>query len=187
MRQHRWWLHTIIVVGAVMLFMILVAWTSQPWWEYAFLSDDSSVSWLSSALLMANAAVALNLTLTGSLHGLLGAVIATALAVMSADEHFLLHERFKHSMPAWIGDAPTVLIGIGGVAALLLLNRSMKTPAARYLVAAAVAVGIFALWVDVGSPPATIARLEEGFEVIAEALFLSGLLEVSRTQVQSAS
>jgi hypothetical protein len=187
MRQSRWWIHTTIVVSAAIAVMALAAWTSLPWWEYAFLSDDSAVSWLSSALLMANAAVALNLALTGSVQPVLSSVVATALAVMSVDEHFLLHERFKQSVPVWMGDGPTVLVGVGGIGVLILLNRSVKVPAARYLIGAAVAVGIFALWVDLGSPPPLFARLEEGFEVFAEALFLSGLLEVSRTQVQSAS
>ena len=187
MRQQRWWLHTTAIVGFVVTVMGAAAWTSLPWWEYAFLSDDSAVSWLSSALLLANAAVALNLVLTGSLPRVLGSAIATALAAMSVDEHFVLHERFKQSVPLWMGDGPTVLVGVGGIGVLILLNRSVKLLAARYLIGAAVAVGIFALWVDLGSPPPLMARLEESFEVLAEALFLSGLLEVSRTQVQSAS
>jgi hypothetical protein len=167
--------------------MVIAAWLSQPWWEYAFLSDDSAVSWLSSALLVANAAVALNLALTGALPFAVGSIIAASLAILSADEQFLLHERFKESVPPWAGNAPTVLVGIGGIVVLVLLNRSVRAQPARWLFAASVALGVFALWVDLGSPPPTIARLEEAFEVVAEALFLSGLLEVARGQVQSAS
>jgi hypothetical protein len=187
MRQHRWWLHTTIVVAASVLFMVIAAWLSQPWWEYAFLSDDSAVSWLSSALLMANAAVAFTLALSGALPIVLGSVIAAALAVLSADEQFLLHERFKQFVPPWLENAPTVLVGIGGVVVLVLLRRSVRSQPAHRLIAASVALGVFALWVDLGSPPPAIARLEEAFEVVAEALFLSGLLEASRAQVQSAS
>ena len=187
MRQQRWWLHTTAIVGSVAALMAAAAWTSSPWWEYAFLSDDSAVSWLSSALLMANAGVALNLSLTRVLPLSVGGVMTFALAVMSADEQFLLHERFKHSVPGWMGNAPTVLVGLGGVAVLATLTAVVKSRAARGLVAAAVALGVFALWVDLGSAPPLIARVEEGFEVLAEALFLSGLLEASRTHVQSAS
>jgi len=39
----------------------------------------------------------------------------------------------------------------------------------------------------VGTSQTSVALFEEGFEVMAEALFLSGLLEASRAQVQSAS
>ena len=187
MRQARWWLHTSVILGGVLAFMSLAAWTSQPWWEYAFISDDSAVSWLSSGLLMANAAVALNMTVTGSLPTALGGVLSLALAVLAADEQFLLHERFRQSAPVWIGHGPTVLVGVGGVGALVALTAFSRSRAARALIAAAVAVGIFALWIDLGAPPPSIARLEEAFEVVAEALFLSGLLEISRSHVQSAS
>ena len=167
--------------------MVIAAWLSHPWWEYAFLSDDSAVSWLSSALLMANAAVALNLALTRALPLAVGSAFAASLAILSADEQFLLHERFKESAPPWLANAPTVLVGIGGGVILVLLSRFVRSQPARWLIATSVALGLFALWVDLGSPPPTIARLEEAFEVVAEALFLSGLLEVSRAQVQSAS
>jgi hypothetical protein len=53
------------------------------------------------------------------------------------------------------------------------------------LFVSAMTVGTFALWVDLGSPPVIVGQLEEGFEVLAESLFLSGLLELARTHVQS--
>ena len=187
MRQGRWWRHTSVILGAVLAFMSLAAWSSQPWWEYAFISDDSAVSWLSSALLMANAAVAVNLAVTGALNVPLAVMLALALAVMSADEQFLLHERFKALAPPWMGDGPTVLVGVGGVAVLIVLAATTRSRAARSLFAIAVTIGIFALWIDLGAPPPRLARLEEAFEVLAEAVFLSGLLEVSRIHVQSAS
>ena len=187
MRQGRWWVHTSAVVGGALLFMWAAAWTSQPWWEYAFVSDDSAVSWLSSVLLMANAAVALNLAVTGSLNPAFGGLMSLALAILSTDEQFLFHERFKQSAPAWIGNGPTVLVGLGGLGVVAVLIASCRSRAARVLVATAVAIGLFALWVDLGTPPPPVARLEEAFEVVAEALFLCGLLEISRTHVQSAS
>jgi hypothetical protein len=74
------------------------------------------------------------------------------------------------------GDAPTWLVGIGGLTCLAVLMRIVKSRAARGLIAAAVALGIFALWVDLGTPPAVLARSEELYEVLAEGLFLCGLL-----------
>jgi hypothetical protein len=187
MRQHAWWLHTSAVVGTVIVVMAWAAWTALPWWEYAFLSDDSPVSWLSSALLMANAAVALNLSLTRVLAPFIGGPMALALALMALDEQFLLHERFKASVPAVMGNAPAMLMGIGGLGILVVLMNSVRSLAARWLFAIAVVVGLFALGIDVGTSQSSVALFEEGFEVMAEALFLSGLLEASRTQVQSAS
>ena len=186
MRQDAWWLHTSAVVGAAVLVMVWAAWTALPWWEYAFLSDDSAVSWLSSALLMANAAVALNLSLTRVLPPLIGGPMALALTLMAIDEQFLLHERFKTWAPA-IGNAPAMLVGVGGLGVLVVLLNSVRSAAARWLCSIAVVVGLFALGVDLGTSQTSVALFEEGFEVIAEALFLSGLLEASRAQVQSAS
>ena len=187
MPPQRWWLHTTIVTGATLAFMAVAAWQALPWWEYAFLSDGSPVSWLSSALLLANAAVALNLTLGRSLPSPPGSILALSLAVLAVDEQFLLHERFKESVGPSIGDAPTVLVGVGGIVLLAWLNPTVRARAARRLLLAGVATGLFALWVDLGQPPAVIARFEEAYEVLAESLFLCGLLELSRGQVQSAS
>jgi hypothetical protein len=52
-----WWRHTAMVLTAVMLFMAAAALANWPWWEFAFHSDMSPVSWLSGALLLANTAV----------------------------------------------------------------------------------------------------------------------------------
>ena len=180
MRQSRWWVHTAIVVSTTTAFMAVAAWQSMPWWEYAFLSDDSPVSWLSSALLLANTGVALTLTLSRGLPMPLGSLLALSLAVLAIDEQFLLHERFKESVVPSLGNAPTFVVGVGGVVLLVLLNRTVKSRPALALLLSAIVVGLFALWVDLGHPPAVWGRLEEGYEVLAESLFLSGLLEISR-------
>jgi hypothetical protein len=163
-------------------------WREWPWWEYAFFSDGSSLAWLSSALLLANAAVALTITLTGKLPSAVGGGLSAALVYLSLDEQFQLHEQFKAGVGAGrLGDLPTVLIGVGGAAALAFYWRKLPTETARRLFGLAIMVGVFALWVDLGSPPLVVGQLEEGFEVIAESLFLSGLLELARSQVQSGS
>jgi len=166
--------------------MAAAVWREWPWWEYAFLSDGSAVAWFSSALLMANAAVALSLTMTGALPVTRGGSLSAALGLLAVDEQFQLHEQFKAAVtPSWLKDAPTVLVGIGGIVLLVLVWRRLPTRTTRALFTLAVLVGVFALWVDLGSPPVTVGRLEEGFEVIAESLFLCGLLELARPQVQS--
>jgi len=53
-----WGRHTAVIMGAIVAFMIAGALADWPWWEYAFRSDLSAVSWLSSALLPANSTVA---------------------------------------------------------------------------------------------------------------------------------
>ncbi len=188
MAGRGWWKDTGMIVGAVTAFMMVSAYAAWPWWEFAFLSDGSPVSWLSGAMLVANAAIALNLTVTGSLPSKLGYALTAALAALALDEQFQLHERLQESAEfGSLGHLPTWLVGIGGLAFLVALLRTIKPRAGQGLIAAAVALGIFALWVDLGRPPAAVARLEEAYEVLAESLFLCGLFEVSKAQVQSAS
>jgi hypothetical protein len=176
------------VLGSVTVFTLAAAYASWPWWEYAFLSDDSPLSWLSSALLLANAVVALNLTLTGGLSAPVGSTLTAALTFLAIDEQFQVHERFKESRGGGtIGDLPTWLVGLGGIACVVVLRRTVASDAARNLLSVAVAVGLFAIWVDLGSPSQYLARCEEVVEVMAESLFLCGLLEQSSAHVQSGS
>jgi hypothetical protein len=182
----HWWRHTAIVLAALTLFMAAAALVNWPWWEFAFRSEMSPVSWLSGALLLANAAVMVSLTLSGALPRALGTTLSAALALLALDEQFQLHERLQNSFVAGrFGRAPTVAVGVGGVIAAIALIRTIRPPGAQGLIASGVALGLFALWVDLGSPPAVVGALEEAFEVIAESLFLCGLLELSRSQVQS--
>jgi hypothetical protein len=178
--------------------MIVAAWTAQPWWEYAFLSDDSPVSWLSSALLMGNAVVAFKLTLDAALPRWLGYAATCALLLLTVDEQFMLHERYKHMrllqlssshsvLASWLGDVPIMLVALGGIAFVWLFSRASPDRAARNLLRVGVALGVFAVWVDVGHPPTWLARFEEAYEVLAESLFLSALLAVRGVHVQSSS
>jgi len=166
--------------------MVSAAWREWPFWEYAFISDGSTVAWLSSALLVANAAVALSVTLMRALPSIAGAGLSAALAFLAVDEQFQLHERFKNRVgTSRFSEAPMVMVGVGAIVVLVVLWRRLPTRTARVLLVSAISVGIFALWVDLGSPPVIVGQLEEGFEVLAESLFLSGLLELARAQVQS--
>lgn len=187
MRGAGWSLHTAVILGIVAAFTAASAAAAWPWWEYAFLSDDSPLAWFSSALLLANAAVAMNLTVSRMLPARLGWLLSGALGFLALDEQFRLHERLKDAIGRrGLADLPTWAVGVGGILCLIALLRIVTRTSARLLIAAGVAIGIFALWVDLGNPPTVIARAEELYEVIAESLFLAGLIEVSRSQVQSA-
>ena len=132
MAGRGWWKDTGMIVGAVTAFMMVSAYAAWPWWEFAFLSDGSPVSWLSGALLAANAAIALNLTVTGSLPSRLGYALAAALAALAVDEQFQLHERLQESAEfGALGHLPTWLVGIGGLAFLVALLRTIKPRAGQ--------------------------------------------------------
>ena len=165
--------------------MVGAAWREWPWWEYAFISDGSAVAWLSSALLVANAAVALSVILIRALPLITGGCLSAVLALLAVDEQFQLHERFKNTAGSTrFSEAPMALVGLGAIVVLVVLWRRLPTRTARLLFVSAVSFAIFALWVDLGSPPVVVGQLEEGFEVLSESLFLCGLLELARAQVQ---
>jgi len=181
-----WIATTAGVLGALIAFMAFAAWREWPWWEYAFLSDGSPVAWLSGALLAANAAVVLSLRAGGRFPARLAYPLASALVYLALDEQFQLHERFKdrfgHNLA---GNLPILLVGVVGGVFGNALFKIVPREAGR-LLAVAVGLGIFAIWIDLAAP-GPLALLEEGFEVLAEAMFLCGLLEAARDQVQSLS
>ena len=195
MTRAPWWSHTAIVVGGAAAFMAAAAWSYAPWWEYAFLSDDSPVSWLSSALLVASAAIAFDRALVGGTDRRRWGLLAVALVSMALDEQFLFHERFKDTVAgasgyrtdSAIANLPTLVLGCGALILLVTAIRQVSERPARRLLQAAVAVGLCALFVDLAPSPVALGRLEEAYEVLAESLFLSGLLEYRRGYVQSSS
>lgn len=174
---------TLLIVAGTIVFMLVAAWEYSPWWERAFRSDDSPVSWLSSALLVATATLAGKLTSDRVFKPKTGTILTLAMLVLALDEQFQLHERFKFGLAPhwggerwpWIGDVPTLLVGVGGLLFLVRFWFQIRRQSARVLMFAAVAIGCFALWVDLAAPPSILTVLEEGFEVLAEALFLSAL------------
>jgi hypothetical protein len=209
-----WLVRTGCILTGVVLFVAISMWVYMPWWELALRSDKSPVSWLSSALLFACAALALQICASQTaLSKAFSAWLAIAMLALSLDEQFMFHEYWKHhcfewlvwcgaaieGQVDWLGDAPMLVVGLVGIATFSKLYRAIKNPVARRLVLASLLVGVLlALGTHFGHAggvfPAWFNRFEEVFEVLAESLFLCALLEVSvapfsknTDQVQSAS
>jgi len=171
------------LLGAVLVFMAVSAWACQPWWELAFRSDNSPVSWLSSALLVAAALLAVRLAGDGSVPRVGGSGLAAVLFLLALDEQFQFHEHVKyHWLPRGspLADWNNVLLIVGGLWLLGRFRRLVRERAPRALMSAAIAVGVLALAVAIGRAhaPSLLVVLEEGLEVLAETLFLCALLEL---------
>jgi len=186
MRTRPWWPHTAAVFAVVSGVLVLAVRTAWPLWDYAFFSDDSPVSWLSSALLAANAGVALVAAFGAPVPRRFG-LLAVALAGLAVDEQFHLHERAQESFGDGIVMAYAALLVSGGLASVWALGNRATTGAVRTFLLAAVGAGAMAVAVDLGVGGAAWAFTEELWEVVAETLWLCGLLEVCRVQVQSGS
>lgn len=172
---------TIFVTGAVVLYW--------PTPEFAFLSDQSPVSWLSSAQLWALALLALRLGMERVLPFGMAVWLGLAMVGLACDEQFMLHEQWKYGCAAWwsacrmdwVTELPTILVGGLGLLTLLALHRAMPPRPARILMWSGFAVGVVALALDLSGWGAALLRYEEGLEVVAEALFAAALLGLPAT------
>ena len=180
------------LLAAVLGYLLLSAWVCAPAWERAFRSDASPVAWLSSALL---------LTLSITALRLLGAWLAVAFLALALDEQFMLHELWKFRCHEWttacqhsaVREAPILAVAVVGLLTLAWLHRALLHPGTRALLWAGLAVGWLAIGVDqwpevqphlpwLPELPPLLATLEEGLEVVAEALVLAALLRQPRQE-----
>lgn len=180
---------------AVLGFLLVSVWMYAPQWERAFRSDGSPVSWLSSALLLALSITALRMVGDRALPRLLGAWLALSFFVLALDEQFMLHELWKFRCHEWtdacrwapVREAPMLAVAVVGLLTMAWLHRALWHPGTRALLWAGLAVGWLAIGVDqwpevqarwprLPELPSLVATLEEGIEVVAEALVLGALL-----------
>ncbi|HEY8878446.1 MAG TPA: hypothetical protein VIN03_12835 [Roseateles sp.] len=173
-----------LVLAAALGFMLISAWSFAPVWERAFRSDASPVSWLSSALLLTLAAMSLRLMADGGLPRGLGGWMAAAMLLLAGDEQFMWHELWKYRCEEWLAlcrfetvrELPMLAVAGVGTLTIVALHRAMPARLSRRLLWAGLATGLWAIAVDQIAMPYPIAELEEGFEVLAEALVLAALM-----------
>ena len=190
---HRWVASALLC--AVLGYLLLAAWLFAPGWERAFRSDHSPAAWLSSALLLALCTTALRLTAERCLPWRLGVCLALAFAVLAVDEQFMLHELWKFRCHEWtdacrwvpVREAPMLAVAVVGLLTMAWLHRALWHTGTRALLWAGLAVGWMAIgvdqwpevqarWPSLPELPSLLATLEEGLEVVAEALVLGALL-----------
>lgn len=174
-----------LLLLVVSIFIGLALWSKAPLWELALRSDNSAISWLSSAQLWAGALLVLRLSVERQLPVLLGIILCLALVGLALDEQFMYHEYWKYSCEDWLSlcrlewmrELPMQLIGIGGLILFLFLHRAIPHRPLQIQLWLALVIGFLAIAVDqLPFLPASIAVFEEVFEVLAETLFLGLLL-----------
>lgn len=176
-----------LLLAAVLIFMGVAAVMYWPEPEVAFRSDLSPVSWLSSALLLSIAVLAIRQLTDRGLSRWLAIWLGLAIFVLALDEQFMFHEQWKYGCTAWleacryawVKEAPTLLVGIVGLLTAGVLHRALPPGRARLVLWLALATGILALKIDLLGGDAFLAIYEEGLEVLAEALFAAVLLGLS--------
>lgn len=177
----------LLLFAAVLLFMGVAAAMYWPEPEVAFRSDQSPVSWLSSALLLSIAVLAIRQLADRGLPRWLAIWLGLAIFVLALDEQFMFHEQWKYGCTAWleacryawVKEAPTLLVGIVGLLTAGVLHRALPPGRVRLVLWLALATGILALKIDLLGGDAFLAIYEEALEVLAEALFAAVLLGLS--------
>ncbi|RMA59988.1 hypothetical protein C8C96_1002 [Acidovorax sp. 100] len=125
----------------------------------------------------------------------LGTWLALSFFVLALDEQFMLHELWKFRCHEWtdacrwsaVREAPMLAVAVVGLLTMAWLHRALWHPGTRALLWAGLAVGWLAIGVDqwpevqacwprLPDLPSLLATLEEGLEVVAEALVLGALL-----------
>lgn len=183
------------LLTAVLGFLLISVWMYAPQWERAFRSDGSPVSWLSSALLLALSITALRMVGDRALPRRLGAWLALAFFVLALDEQFMLHELWKFRCQEWtdacrwapVREAPMLAVAMVGLFTMAWLHHALWHNGTRALLWAGLTLGWLAIgvdqwpevqarWPSLPELPSLLATLEEGLEVMAEALVLGALL-----------
>lgn len=183
--------HRILIASMPLIFalsltaiFILIRW---PLWEESLMSDNSPVAWLSSAQLLALSLLAFRLGLDGTLGRGLSLWLGASMAYMALDEQLMLHEYWKYGCGewlqlcryGWVRELPMLSIAVLGVPTVALLARAIPDRLFRTFLFASLGCGAFAIFVDLSDISIALSRLEETFEVVAEALFVGALLMAS--------
>ena len=176
-----------LLIISVLLFMGVAVAMYWPEPEVAFRSDQSPVSWLSSALLLSIAVLSIRQVTDRGLPRLLAVWLGLAIFVLALDEQFMFHEQWKYGCPAWleacrhdwVKEMPTLLLGIVGLVTAGGLHWALPPGRARLMLWLALATGILALKIDLLGGNTILAIYEEGLEVLAEAFFAADMLGLS--------
>lgn len=185
-RHYLWSLNLAPVLIAI-IFILLSTFQAWPFWQQAFRSDHSTISWLSSAQLWSIALVTLLLVKDQRIPFILGSWFFISILLMAMDEQFQFHEQWKYSCdnsvnwcgPAWVKELPIISTGVlGSVSSYYLYHYCMVTFSKMTLVIA-VLLGLVAIATDLGFAPNSLNIFEEGFEVLAEAFWLSCLFSLT--------
>jgi len=183
-RPFTLWPAVLTPAGALFFMAFAAAWY-WPTPELAFISDNSPVSWLSSAQLWATALIALRLGADRSLPVLASVWLAGAMVVLACDEQFMFHEHWKYGCHQWLDacrshhwvtEAPILAVAIVGSVTIAWLHHLLHDRGCRLWLWSSLAVGALAILVDLTNWPSQLARVEEALEVVAEALFVGALL-----------
>lgn len=185
-RHYLWSLNLAPVLIAI-IFILLSTFQARPFWQQAFRSDHSTISWLSSAQLWSIALVTLLLAKDQRIPLLLGSWFFVSVLLMAMDEQFQFHEQWKYGCAEWVNwcgsvwakELPIFSVALLGSISSYYLYRHCKMVLSKALLITAIMLGLLAIGVDLGLAPGSLNIFEEALEVMAEAFWLSCLFSLT--------
>jgi hypothetical protein len=181
------WISIFPLIIAIVFIALAIA-QALPFWQKAFRSDNSAISWLSSAQLWSIAFIYLLLIQEKTISEKLGGWLFLSFIVLAIDEQFHFHEQWKYQCMdwlsacknTWIKEAPMIFLVIIGSVSAFLYYGECQNKMARVFLSTSFMLGLTAIYIDLFPAPYIMAILEEGFEVMAEAFWLSSLLALKK-------
>ena len=181
-----WWPLAVACATVLAIFVAIVA-LYWPWVEQAIAVEEAPVAWLQSSMLWSAATLSLLLSFADRDRARGWALAAVGLLAAALDERFMGHERIKDwmlfrfyagdvSSMGHAGDLPMLVYVVGGAALLAWLRSGAPRFFGMRWLIAAVCVGTAGVALDIASTELRIQVIEEGCELIAETLFVCGLL-----------
>jgi len=179
---------TLACLAISLAFMAVATALYWPVPELAFISDNTPVTWPSSAQLWTLVLLCLRLVVDRTLPVAMGVWLVLAMTALAFDEQFMLHEQWKYGCHVWLNacqhrwvtEVPILLIGVFGTLSVVVLQHRMPNTTAKAVLWSALFMGGLAICLDLTGWPRQMAPYEEGLEVIAEALFAGTLLGWTR-------
>jgi hypothetical protein len=186
-RDNGYWTSCFAVFTTVATILGWIVWRHYPFIERALAFEDSPIAWVSSSVLIACATLSFAIVQQRAhpRQDQLAWIFLTLLLLLAAlDERFQLHETFKSwllfhhyhgdvKQMQFMGDLPMAGYPAAGMFFIYWFGKRVASPG---MFAAAIVVGAVAVGMDIATENIRLQMLEEVLEVLAETLFLCGLL-----------
>lgn len=156
-------------IFAVWLFVIgficYVWFVSQPFGKTAIAKEGGAITWLSTVILFSISVQALNLNWF---------IVSAGFCYLAIDEQFMIHERIG-------GYWPMLITGIAGLVLVPFFIKNTKG-IARILIVTSIFLGLCIIVLDACTRNFPV--FEEILEIVAESIFLTGLLVKSGKDIR---
>jgi hypothetical protein len=177
----------VLLCALVLVVFGFMVWRYWPGLARALGLQEAPIDWLQSSLLCAGAAICVLLGVFEPSRSRGWNVVALALLAAALDQRFGIHQRLRDAIdfgllgrdpaaPGRTGHLPMLAYSAAGLLLLAWLRRGPAPFTAMRWIVAAVVVGAASIGLDIASTDLAVQAVEESLELLAETLFVCGVL-----------